>query len=133
MPLSTRIVSPLRYGLVTHSMTVKASSSADPSRAIKHKCADVLLAVETARSAPYWAARCAASLSDELPSIASLAKAYCSGAYVKAASENIQIYGGIGFTWEHPAHLYLKRARSAQSMLGTSVYHRERLADRIGI
>jgi alkylation response protein AidB-like acyl-CoA dehydrogenase len=48
-------------------------------------------------------------------------------------SENIQIHGGIGFTLEHPAHLYLKRARSAQSMLGTSVYHRERLADRIGI
>jgi alkylation response protein AidB-like acyl-CoA dehydrogenase len=102
-------------------------------QAIKHKCADVLLAVETARSAAYYAARCAASGSDELPSVASLAKAYCSDAYVKAASENIQIHGGIGFTWEHPAHLYLKRAKSAQSMLGTSVYHRERLADHIGL
>ena len=102
-------------------------------QAIKHKCADVLLAVETARSAAYYAAHCAASLSDELPTAASLAKAYCSDAYVKAAAENIQIHGGIGFTWEHPAHLYLKRAKSAQVMFGTSVYHREQLADRIGI
>jgi alkylation response protein AidB-like acyl-CoA dehydrogenase len=102
-------------------------------QAIKHKCADVLLAVETARSAAYYAARCAASLSDELPPVASLAKAYCSDAYVRAASENIQVHGGLGFTWEHPAHLYLKRAKSSQSMLGTSVYHRERLADRIGL
>jgi alkylation response protein AidB-like acyl-CoA dehydrogenase len=102
-------------------------------QAIKHKCADVLLAVETARSAAYYAAHCAASLSDELPSVASLAKAYCSDAYVKAASENIQIHGGIGFTWEHPAHLHLKRAKSSQSMLGSSVYHRERLADRTGL
>jgi alkylation response protein AidB-like acyl-CoA dehydrogenase len=97
-------------------------------QAVKHKCADVLLAVETARSAAYYAAGCAASLSDELPAVASLAKAYCSDAYVKAAGENIQIHGGIGFTWEHPAHLYLKRAKSAQLMLGTSAYHRERLA-----
>ncbi len=78
-------------------------------QAIKHKCADMLLEVESAKSAAYYAGWCAAEMNDELPSVASLAKAYCSEAYFHAAAENIQIHGGIGFTWEHPAHLYFKR------------------------
>ncbi|HEU5148967.1 MAG TPA: acyl-CoA dehydrogenase family protein, partial [Iamia sp.] len=80
-------------------------------QAIKHKCADMLLEVESAKSAAYYAGWCASELNDELPSVASLAKAYCSEAYFHAAAENIQIHGGIGFTWEHPAHLYFKRAK----------------------
>ena len=84
-------------------------------QAIKHKCADMLLEVESAKSAAYYAAWCAAELNDELPSVASLAKAYCSEAYFHAAAENIQIHGGIGFTWEHPAHLYFKRAKSSRA------------------
>ena len=102
-------------------------------QAIKHKCADVLLEVESARSAAYYAAWCASERSDELPAVAALAKAYCSDAYVRAASENIQIHGGIGFTWEHAAHLYFRRAKSSDLLFGDASYHRELVARRIGI
>jgi len=102
-------------------------------QAIKHKCADMLLEVESGKSAAYYAAWAAAEDNDELPVVASLAKAYCSDAYFHAAAENIQIHGGIGFTWEHDAHLYFKRAKSSELMLGDPSYHRELLAQRIGI
>ena len=102
-------------------------------QAIKHKCADMLLEVESAKSAAYYAAWCASEMNDELPAVASLAKAYCSEAYFHATAENIQIHGGIGFTWEHPAHLYFKRAKSSELLLGDPTYHRELLAQRIGI
>jgi alkylation response protein AidB-like acyl-CoA dehydrogenase len=102
-------------------------------QAIKHKCADMLLEVESAKSAAYYGMWCASEMNDELPSTASLAKAYCSEAYFHAAAENIQIHGGIGFTWEHPAHLYFKRAKSTELMFGDPTYHREQLAQRIGI
>jgi alkylation response protein AidB-like acyl-CoA dehydrogenase len=102
-------------------------------QAIKHKCADMLLEVESSKSAAYYAAWAAAEDNDELPVAASLAKAYCSDAYFHAASENIQIHGGIGFTWEHDAHLYFKRAKSSEILLGDATYHRELLAQRIGI
>ena len=102
-------------------------------QAIKHKCADMLLEVESAKSAAYYGMWCAAEMNDELASVASLAKAYCSEAYFHAAAENIQIHGGIGFTWEHPAHLYFKRAKSSELMFGDPSYHRELLAQRIGI
>ncbi|CAI7979618.1 Acyl-CoA dehydrogenase domain protein [Frankia sp. Hr75.2] len=96
-------------------------------QAVKHKCADVLIEVESARSAAYEAAAAAAG-DPELPLVASLAAAYCSDAYLHAAAENIQIHGGIGFTWEHPAHLYFKRASSARLMFGDPAQHRERVA-----
>jgi alkylation response protein AidB-like acyl-CoA dehydrogenase len=102
-------------------------------QAIKHKCADMLLEVESAKSAAYYAGWAAAEDSDELPVVASLAKSYCSEAYFHAAAENIQIHGGIGFTWEHDAHLYFKRAKSSELLLGDPSYHRELLAQRIGI
>jgi alkylation response protein AidB-like acyl-CoA dehydrogenase len=110
-------------------------------QAIKHKCADLLLEVESAKSAAYYAGWAAAAYldgtadgtADELPVVAPLAKAYCSEAYAHAAAENIQIHGGIGFTWEHPAHLYYKRAKTSEVLLGDPTYHRELLARRIGI
>jgi alkylation response protein AidB-like acyl-CoA dehydrogenase len=102
-------------------------------QAIKHKCADMLLEVESAKSAAYYAGWCAAEMNEELPSVACLAKAYCSESYFHAAAENIQIHGGIGFTWEHPAHLYFKRAKSSELLFGDPSYHRELLAQRIGI
>ena len=102
-------------------------------QAIKHKCDDMLLEVESAKSAAYYAAWAASEDSDELPVVASLCKSYCSEAYFHAAAENIQIHGGIGFTWEHPAHLYFKRAKSSELLLGDPAYHRELLAQRIGI
>ena len=84
-------------------------------------------------SAAYYGMWCASEMNDELPSVASLAKAYCSEAYFHAAAENIQIHGGIGFTWEHPAHLYFKRAKSSELLFGDPTYHRELLAQRIGL
>ena len=102
-------------------------------QAIKHKCADMLLEVESAKSAAYYAGWAAAEDSDELPVVASLAKSYCSEAYFHAAAENIQIHGGIGFTWEHDAHLYYKRAKSSELLFGDPTYPRELLAQRIGI
>ncbi len=102
-------------------------------QAIKHKCADMLVGVESAKSAAYYAAWAASEDNDELPLVAALAKAYCSEAYFSAAAENIQIHGGIGFTWEHDAHLYFKRAKSSELMFGDPSYHRALLADRIGL
>jgi alkylation response protein AidB-like acyl-CoA dehydrogenase len=102
-------------------------------QAIQHKCADMLLEVESARSAAYYAAWCAADRAEELPAVASLAKACCSDAYLHVASENIQVHGGIGFTWEHPAHLYFRRAKSSDLLFGDASHHRELLARRIGI
>jgi hypothetical protein len=102
-------------------------------QAIKHKCADMLLEVESAKSAAYYAGWAAAEDNEELPVVASLAKSYCSEAYFHAASENIQIHGGIGFTWEHHAHLYFKRAKSSELLFGDPSYHRELLAQQLGI
>ena len=102
-------------------------------QAIKHKCADMLMEVESARSAAYYGGWALADDSDEVPVVASLAKSYCSEAYFHAAAENIQIHGGIGFTWEHDAHLYFKRAKTSELFLGDPSYHRELLATRIGI
>ncbi len=102
-------------------------------QAIKHKCADMLLEVESGKSAAYYAAWAAAEDNDEVPVVAALAKAYVSDAYFHCTAENIQIHGGIGFTWEHDAHLYFKRAKSSEIFLGDATYHRELLAQRIGI
>lgn len=102
-------------------------------QAIKHTCADMLVAVESARSAAYFALATASEDGDDLSIAASLAKAYCSDAFFDVAAKNIQVHGGIGFTWEHPGHLYLKRAKADQLMLGDASYHRSLLADCVGI
>jgi alkylation response protein AidB-like acyl-CoA dehydrogenase len=102
-------------------------------QAIKHRCADLLLEVESLRSAVGYAAAAVAEGSGEVPVLASLVKAYASEVYSRVAAENIQIHGGIGFTWEHDAHLYLKRAKASELFLGDGSYHRERLATRIGL
>ena len=102
-------------------------------QAIKHKCASMLVALESSRSAVYYALWAVSAGDPDERTVAPLAKAYCVDTYLRAAGENIQIHGGIGFTWEHPAHLYLKRAKSSQVLLGDSDFHRQQLADRIGI
>ncbi len=102
-------------------------------QAIKHRCADLLLEVESLRSAVAYAAAAVAAGSEEVPILASLVKAYASETFFHVAAENIQIHGGIGFTWEHDAHLYFKRAKSSELFLGDGSYHRERLATRIGL
>jgi alkylation response protein AidB-like acyl-CoA dehydrogenase len=102
-------------------------------QAIKHRCADLLLEVESLRAAVTYAAAAVAEDSPEVPVLASLVKALGSEVYFHVAAENIQIHGGIGFTWEHDAHLYFKRAKASELFLGDVAYHRERLATRIGI
>ena len=102
-------------------------------QAIKHKCADMLVQVESARSASYYAGCVAAEDGAELPLLASLAKAYCSDAYFACAANAIQIHGGVGFTWEYDVHLYFKRAKSSESFLGDAAYHREQVARGIGL
>ena len=102
-------------------------------QAIKHKCADMLVATELAKSAAYNAGFTAVESPEDFGPAASLAKAYCSEAFMKAAAENIQIHGGIGFTWEHPAHLYFKRAKSSEILFGDPIHHRERLAQHLEI
>ncbi|MFC4948280.1 acyl-CoA dehydrogenase family protein [Pseudonocardia sp. GCM10023141] len=101
-------------------------------QAIKHKCADMLLEAESATSAAYAAGWALDDATEESGVLASMAKAYCSEAYHHCAAENIQIHGGIGFTWEHPAHLYFKRATSTEILLGSPRQHRELLAQRLG-
>ncbi len=102
-------------------------------QAIKHRCADLLLEVESLRSAVRYASAAVAEGSPEVPVLASMLKAYASEVYSRIAAESIQIHGGIGFTWEHDAHLYLKRAKASELFLGDGSYHRERLATRIGL
>jgi alkylation response protein AidB-like acyl-CoA dehydrogenase len=101
---------------------------------VKHRCADILVKVECARSAVYYTAKVTDSGdSDEGRVLASLVKAYCSDAFLYAATENIQLHGGIGFTWEHPAHLYYRRAIADKLLLGSPMYHRELVAQRLGV
>jgi len=100
---------------------------------IKHKCADMLVEVEFAKSAAYNACFAAAEGADDFLETAALAKAYCSEAYFHAAAQNIQIHGGMGFTWEHPAHLYFKRAKASELLFGDAAHHREVLAKRLGL
>jgi alkylation response protein AidB-like acyl-CoA dehydrogenase len=96
-------------------------------QAIKHKCADMLLDVELAKSTAYYAAAAAAEDAPDLPAVASLAKAYAADTYMKSAAECLQIHGGIGFTWENDTHLYFKRAKSSEVFLGDPNYHRDQL------
>jgi alkylation response protein AidB-like acyl-CoA dehydrogenase len=96
-------------------------------QAVKHRCADMLVLVEGARSAAAHAAEVADT--DELPRAAAVAKMVCSEALLQAAVDNMRIHGGIGFTWEHDAHLYVRRAKSAQLIFGSPDYHAQRLAD----
>lgn len=101
-------------------------------QAIKHRCANMLMRVEHSRSAAYHAARVTDD-SEELAVAAPLAGSICSESYVWVAGENIQVHGGIGFTWEHDAHLYLKRAKASSLLLGSPRYERDLLGRAIGI
>lgn len=102
-------------------------------QAIKHKCASMLMELEMAKSAAYYAAWSASEAEEDLPVVASMAKSYCSDAFFSITADTIQVLGGIGFTWEHDAHLYFKRAKSSEILLGDGAYHRELLAQRLGV
>lgn len=106
-------------------------------QAIKHRCADLMLYIECARSASYYAA-CVAQealatngdplLASELGQAAAIAKSEASETFMRCAGESIQLHGGVGFTWEYDPHLYFKRARASEQLLGSPSWHRERLA-----
>jgi alkylation response protein AidB-like acyl-CoA dehydrogenase len=102
-------------------------------QAIKHRCADLLVEVESARSAAAYASTAVAAGADDASLAASIAKVYCSQAFYHVAAESIQMHGGIGFTWEHPAHLYFKRAKSSEALFGWPAHHRDRIAALIGL
>jgi alkylation response protein AidB-like acyl-CoA dehydrogenase len=102
-------------------------------QAIQHRCADMLLLTESARSAVYAAAWAASEDREDLALFASMAKAYTGDAFRFVTGEGIQLHGGMGFTWEHDAHLYLKRAKAAEVTFGDASYHRERVAQLIGL
>ena len=102
-------------------------------QAIKHKCAEMMLQVESAKSAAYYAAWAVDEDVPEAPLAVSMAKAYCSDAYRYTAGEGIQVHGGIGFTWEHDMHLYFKRAKYAEFTFGDATYHRELVAQEINL
>ncbi|WP_026343587.1 acyl-CoA dehydrogenase family protein [Nocardia sp. BMG111209] len=97
-------------------------------QAVKHRLADVFVQVESARAAARYAAATLAEGDPDRSVAAALAQAYCSDVAVLAAEEAVQLHGGIGMTWEHPAHLYLKRAKADQIAYGTAAVHHARLA-----
>ena len=102
-------------------------------QAQKHRCADMLVDAESARSTAYYGMWAVSNEPDDLGIAASLAGSVCSEAYTRCTLENIQLHGGIGFTWEHAAHLYMKRARASQRFLGSPTRHRARLGDLLDI
>ena len=102
-------------------------------QAVQHTCADMLLRLESAKSTSYAACRSWPADLVEFEMAANIARAYCSDAFNKIAGDNIQIHGGIGFSWEHPAHLYFKRAKSDSLMLGSSKDARDKVGNLIGI
>ena len=109
-------------------------------QAIKHRCADLMLAIECARSASYYAACIAAEclnidgdpgIREQLGEAAATAKIFASEGFFQCAAESIQLHGGVGFTWGYDPHLYFKRARASEQMLGPPAFHREQLARQI--
>jgi alkylation response protein AidB-like acyl-CoA dehydrogenase len=102
-------------------------------QALKHRLADVWVGVTQARAASRYAAACLAAGHPDTDVAVAVAKAYCSEVAVRAAEECVQMHGGIGFTWEHPAHLYLKRAKADSLGFGTADAHRAALASLVNL
>ena len=102
-------------------------------QAVKHRLADLWTTITLARAASRYAAACLADDDPDAPVAVALAKSACCDAAVTAAQECVQLHGGIGFTWEHPAHLYLKRAKAASVAFGTPGAHRAALAGLVNL
>ena len=113
------------------NMRVQFGRAIGSFQAIKHKCADMLLEVELAKSAAYYAAQAQAQGDPQAPGLACLAKAAAADAYMRAAANTIQIHGGIGFTWDNDTQLWFKRAKSSEVLLGDPNYHRELMLQRL--
>jgi alkylation response protein AidB-like acyl-CoA dehydrogenase len=102
-------------------------------QAVQHKCANMMIDVEGAKSAVYYAAWAVSNQVAEAPLAAALAKAASADAYRRVSAEGIQVHGGIGFTWDHDMHLYFKRAKSSEFTFGDATYNRELVAQGINL
>jgi alkylation response protein AidB-like acyl-CoA dehydrogenase len=102
-------------------------------QAVSHRCAQMLYDTEEARSLTYYAAWCADAEPESLPLAAHMAKARASDAAAAVTHNALQVFGGIGFTWEHDLHFLLKRAKAMGPLLGTPTQHRDRVADLVGL
>lgn len=102
-------------------------------QAVKHRLADMMVAIEQARSAVYWAACAADENAPDALLAVHAAKAFATDTYARCAGDMIQLHGGIGFTWEHDAHLFFKRAQSDRTLMGTPEWHREQVARLCGL
>ncbi len=113
------------------NMRVQFGRAIGSFQAIKHKCADMLLDLELAKSAAYHAAQAQAAGDAQWSGLASLAKAAASDACMRTAAQTIQIHGGIGFTWDTDTHLWFKRAKTSEVLLGDPNHHRELMLQRL--
>ena len=102
-------------------------------QAVKHHCADMLVEIQSAQAAVDYAAWAHDHSPEEFPTVAALAASVADDSYLDVTKRTIQVHGGMGFTWEHPAHYYFKRAKSGAILFGTAAAHREALATRIGL
>ncbi|WP_280507335.1 acyl-CoA dehydrogenase family protein [Nocardia flavorosea] len=102
-------------------------------QAIKHKCADMAIAIDAAQATVMYASMCAESDNEEFPRVAVMAKSQAAECLTLCASQNIQIHGGIGFTWEADPHLYFRRAKATEPLFGDHAHHTDLLADLVGI
>ena len=102
-------------------------------QAVSHRCAEMLLDTEEARSLTYYAAWTANAEPESLSLAASMAKARASDAACQVTHDAIQTFGGIGFTWEHDIHFFLKRARVGAQLMGSARQHRDRVAELVGL
>ena len=100
-------------------------------QAVKHRCADMLVDVEGMRSTAYWAAWSIGAADGDASVAASTAKVWCSDASKRVMASALQVHGGIGFTWEHDLHFFLKRAKANAASFGDAKWHRERVAQKI--
>jgi len=119
----------VQYGLARRQFARQIGSY----QAVKHRLADLWVSITQARAVSRYAADCLATDDPDTAVAASLAQAFCSPLAVKAAEECVQLHGGIGFTWEHPAHLYLKRARANAVIFGSAAHHRTTLATHLSL
>jgi alkylation response protein AidB-like acyl-CoA dehydrogenase len=102
-------------------------------QALKHRCADLAVSVASAQATARAAVRAAPADPDQLPVLAPLAKLVCADVFWRVAAEMVQLHGGIGFTWEHQAHRYLKRAKTTQLLHGSPAELRRLVAERAGL
>jgi alkylation response protein AidB-like acyl-CoA dehydrogenase len=102
-------------------------------QSIKHRLADMMVLVESARSASYYASCMTGANSQEFEETVSIAKSYCSEAFFKCAGDAIQLHGGVGFTWEYDAHLFFKRAKSSEIYFGDPSFHKSKISNILGL